>query len=220
MEKQRNSEFIQVSIITSIKPQKNLSAQADKKRVSIYFDGKFGFGLDLENYLRFGLKVGRELTEEEIEKIVNQAEFQKVYNKLLKFASLRPRSEKEYKFWLKRHKAHQSLHKELFNRLKRLGFLDDRKFAVWWIDQRTTFRPRSIKALRSELGFKGIGRQIIDELLSEMNVGEEKAAQKLVEKNKYKWEKLDEFNARRKMTEFLLRRGFKWEVIKKSLDEF
>ena len=78
---------------------------------------------------------------------------------------------------------------------------------------------RSI-GLRSELGFKGIGRQIIDELLSEMNVGEEKAAQKLVEKNKYKWEKLDEFNARRKMTEFLLRRGFKWEVIKKSLDEF
>ena len=40
------------------------------------------------------------------------------------------------------------------------------------------------------------------------------------ENNKYKWEKLDEFNARRKMTEFLLRRGFKWEVIKKSLDEF
>src|SRR3990170_1732991 len=122
-----------MSIITSIKPQKN------KKRINIYLDDKFGFGLDLENFVKLGLKVEQELSEEEIVKIVKKAEFQKVYDKILRFGSLRLRSEKEYRSWLKKHKVHKSLHEELFNRLARLDFLNDKKFASWWADQRIQF---------------------------------------------------------------------------------
>ena len=71
--------------ITSIKPQKN------GKRVNIYLDGEYGFGLDLENFVKLGLKVEQEFTDEEIEKIIKKAEFQKVYDKILRFGSLRPR---------------------------------------------------------------------------------------------------------------------------------
>ena len=52
--------------------------------------------------MKLGLKVEQELTEEEVEKIVKKAEFQKTLDKLLKFATLRPRSEKEIKDWLKK----------------------------------------------------------------------------------------------------------------------
>ena len=76
-------------IITSIKPQKN------NKRVNIYLDNEFGFGLDLENFVKFHLKVDQELTDEQITKIVKDAEFQKILDKLLRFAMLRPRSKKE-----------------------------------------------------------------------------------------------------------------------------
>ena len=38
-------------IITAIKPQKN------KKRVNIHLERKFGFGIELENFVKFGLKV-------------------------------------------------------------------------------------------------------------------------------------------------------------------
>jgi len=106
-----------MAVITSIKPQKN------KKRVSLYLDGEFGFGLDLENFVKLGLKTGMRLKDEEIREIVKKAEFQKVLDKLLKFASLRPRSEKEFNLWLKKHKVHQSLHEDLFNRLKRLELI-------------------------------------------------------------------------------------------------
>ena len=71
-------------IITSIKPQKN------GKRVNIYLDEEFGFGLDLENFVKLGLKVEQKLSEDEVEEIVKKAEFQKVYDKILRFASLRP----------------------------------------------------------------------------------------------------------------------------------
>lgn len=198
-------------IITAIKPQKN------KKRVNVYLDGKFGFGIDLENLMKLALKVEQELTEKEIEEIVRKAEFQKTYDKLVRFATLRPRSEKEVNLWLRKHKVHKSLHKELFNKLKRLELLDDKKFAQWWIEQRTTFRPRGKRALFAELRQKGIDRDLIKEILDEVEIDEEKIARQLLEKKRYKWEKLPKFEAKKKMSEFLARKGFGWEIIKQAI---
>ncbi|KKQ98385.1 MAG: Regulatory protein RecX [Candidatus Woesebacteria bacterium GW2011_GWB1_39_12] len=197
--------------VTSIKPQKN------QKRVNIYLDDKFGFGLDLENFVKLGLKVGQELTEKQIEEIVKKAEFQKVYDKILRFGSLRPRSEKEYLTWLRKYKVHESLYKELFNRLKRLEFLDDKKFTVWWIGQRLQFKSKSKKELVQELRIKGIDKEIIDAVLAESKIDEVAMAKKLLKKRKYMWEKLSDFESRKKMSEFLLRKGFNWEVIREVI---
>lgn len=198
-----------MSVITQIKPQKS------KKRVNIFLDDKFAFGLDLENFVKLELKVEQELTDKEVKEIVKKAEFQKVYDKILRFATLRPRSKKEYEYWLKKHKVHNSLHNKLFNRLKRLDFLNDEKFAAWWVEQRTSFRPRSARALRLELRQKGIDRNIIDDVLANIKIDETKIAKELVERKKYKWEKLDGFEKRKKISAYLARKGFNWEVIKK-----
>jgi regulatory protein len=203
-----------MAVITKIKPQTN------KKRVNIYLDNKFGFGLDLESLVTLSLREGTELTEKEIEKIVRKAEFQKVYEKIVRFATLRPRSEKEVKDWLKKHKVYKSLHKELFNRLNRLDLLDDKKFAQWWIGQRTAFRPRGKRALSTELRQKGIDKELINEALDEIKIDEEKIARELLEKKKYKWGKLAKLEARKKMSGFLARKGFGWGIIKKVIDAF
>lgn len=201
-------------IVTAIKPQRS------KKRVNIHLDGKFGFGIDLENSVKLGLKVEQELSEEEIEKIIKKAEFQKAYDKIVRFASLRPRSEKEINDWLRKYKVHKSIHKELFNRLKRLDMLDDRKFAQWWVDQRLSFRPRGKRALFAELRQKGIDRDLIKEVLDETKVDEEKIAFNLLKKRSYRWKNLGKLEAKRKMSEFLARKGFNWEIIKQAIDAF
>jgi regulatory protein len=102
--------------------------------------------------------------------------------------------------------------------LKYLDFLDDRKFAVWWVEQRLAFRPKSKLSLKFELKGKGIDENLIKEVLFETKVDEVKLAKDLIEKKRYKWEKLDNFEARRKMSEFLARKGFNWEIIRKILD--
>lgn len=201
-------------LITKIKPQKN------KKRVNIYLDGKFGFGLDLENFMKLGLKVEQELSEGEIEKILKKAEFQKVSDKLLKFATLRPRSEKEINDWLRKHKVYKSLHKGLFNRLKRLELMDDEKFAKWWLGQRIQFKFKSKRELENELRIKGINNNIIEDVLSEVDIDEGKIAKELLEKKRYRWEKLPRIEAKKKMSEFLARKGFDWGVIKKVTNDF
>jgi SOS response regulatory protein OraA/RecX len=58
-----------------------------------------------------------------------------VWNKLLKFATLRPRSEKEIRDWLKRKKVSSADQKKYIKNLKKLEFLSDIKFANWWITQ-------------------------------------------------------------------------------------
>ena len=123
--------------ITAIKPQKS------KNRINIYLDGKFGFGLDLENFVKFGLKVEQELSEERIIEITKKAEFQKVFDRILFFASLRPRSEKEVNNWLKRKKVDESFNNTLLEKLTKLELLDDEKFAVWWVEQRLQFKSKS-----------------------------------------------------------------------------
>ena len=202
-------------IITAIKPQKN------KKRVNVYLDNKFGFGLDLEAFIKLELKFEQELTDEQVRKIVKEAEFRKVYDKLLRFSTLRPRSEKELKDWLKKHKVHLSIHENLFSRLKRLDLLNDNKFAKWWVEQRMEFSPRGKRALIAELRQKGINRDLIIQLVNEsISQGyEEKTARKLLQKKKYKWERLQKLEAKKKMSEFLARKGFGWEVIKNAIDD-
>jgi len=200
-------------LVTAIKPQKN------KKRVNIYLDGKFGFGIDLENFVMLGLKVERELSDKEVEEIVKKAQFQKTLDKLLRFATLRPRSEKEIKDWFKRRKVHESLHQELFNRLNRLDLIDDEKFAQWWVEQRMAFKPRGKRVLGQELRQKGVDKEIIEETLSGIKLDETKVAGELLKKKAYRWEKLPRLEARRKMAQFLGRKGFAWETIEKIIEK-
>ena len=202
-----------MATITAIKSQKN------QKRLNIYLDDKFGFGIDLENYMKLGLKVEQELTEEEVEKIVKKAECQKALDKLLRFVTLRPGSEKEIKDWFKRRKVHESLHKELFNRLNRLELTDDEKFAEWWVEQRQTFKPKSLRILNNELRIKGIKKETIKEVLGKTNVDEEKIARQLFEKKEYKWKNLPKREAKQKAYEYLARKGFDWEIVKKIVDQ-
>lgn len=201
-------------IVTSIKPQKS------KKRVNIYLDDKFGFGLDLENFVKLHLKVEQELSDEEVVKIIKKAEFQKTLDYLLKFAMLRPRSEKEITDWFRRKKVHESIQKDLFDRLKHFELLDDLKFAQWWVDQRMEYRSKSKRMLSNELKVKGIKDEIIKQILSETKIDEPKMIMGILEKKSYKWRNLPQREQKQKMTEYLLRNGYDWENVSTAIDEF
>lgn len=200
-----------MAIITAMKPQRN------GKRANVYLDGKFGFGLDLENLVRLGLKVDQELSEEEVVEIVKKAELQKTLDKLLRFATLRPRSEKEIKDWFKRKKVHPGLYEELFKRLKHLELVDDVKFAQWWVEQRQEFSPKSKKILNQELKMKGIGKEVIEDVLGKAGIDEEKMIKELLIKKAYKWRALPRRQAGQKKFQYLAGKGFGWEVIEKVL---
>ena len=201
-----------MSTVTSIKPQRN------GKRLNIYLDGEFSFGIDLENFVLTGLKVEQELSDKEIADIVKKAEFQKTLDKLLRFATLRPRSEKEIKDYFRRKKVHESLYLNLLKRLRQLSLLDDEKFAKWWVEQRQSFRPKPKRILNIELRTKGIKKEIIEKVLGETKIDEEKIARELLEKKAYKWHALPRRQAGQKMSQYLAGKGFGWDTISNAVD--
>ena len=199
--------------VTLLKPQKN------GKRVNVYLDGAFGFGIDLDNLVINHIKIGTVLTDEEVQKIIRKAEFQKTLDKLLRFATLRPRSEKEIDDYLKRKKVHESMWEDLFEKLKHFELLDDAKFAKWWVDQRLAFKKISGKVLKLELFKKGIDKEIIENVLEETPIDEEKMARELLERRAYKWDGLPEREAKQKKFQYLAGKGFNWEIVEKILSE-
>ncbi len=140
----------------------------------------------------------------------------KIYNRVLRFATLRPRSEKEIKFWFQRKKVPQDIQNDVFNRLKNAHFVDDTEFAKWWVDQRLTFRPKSKRALSIELSQKGVDREIISQALEA--VDDKAVASVLAKRRLMRLADYPPDVQRQKVSDFLARRGFSWETIREVVE--
>lgn len=136
-----------------------------------------------------------------------------VFEMLVRFATIRPRTGYEIKRWLKRKKIDEKQAETLFNRLKKTGLADDRAFANWWIEQRVTFRPKGRRAILFELIRKGVPRDLAKEVIetSKNLPSEEELARRVYEKKKHL--------PQEKIVGFLSRRGFSWRTIKSVVKE-
>ena len=92
-------------------------------------------------------------------------------------------------------------------RLTERSYLDDRRFAKLWIENRNVTKGTSLKKLKIELLQKGISDDIIEELLSQSDRNDADELRKIVQK---KWRK---YNSRQKFIAFLLRKGFNYSDI-------
>ena len=99
----------------------------------------------------------------------------------------------------------------LVARLVELEMLDDKAFARYWVEQRETFRPRSRRALSYELYQKGVKREIVDEIVDE--VDEDAAAYRAGQQKAHRWASLPKDRFRQDMNRFLQRRGFNYGII-------
>lgn len=106
-------------------------------------------------------------------------------------------------------------------RLKELGYLDDRKFALDWIKARSGAKCRSAWVLKRELRGKGIAPGLADEAVAEGLEGRDVfreacalARQRVLRAGSCAPEKL-----RAKLQSLLLRRGFDYEFVRRVIAE-
>jgi regulatory protein len=90
--------------------------------------------------------------------------------------------------------------------------LDDQAFSRAWVENRNTFRPRSKSALRMELRRKGISDELIQTTLEDQ-VDEEALALEAARKQARRYAALEWPDFRRKLGEFLARRGFSYTIL-------
>jgi regulatory protein len=129
----------------------------------------------------------------------------------LRYLSLRPRSEAELSFRLHRRGFDEGVIAQVLTQLKEQHLVDDVGFARFWVENRGAFSPRSYRLLKQELKGKGIAPDIITEVTAE--VDDEFEAYQAVRKKARLLRGMDYPQFRHKLTAFLRRRGFDYEVI-------
>lgn len=148
-------------------------------------------------------------------------QFQKYYDRALRFLAFRPRSEKEVRENLAEKKAPLEIVSEVIEKLKKQKFVDDLAFTKWWVEQRAAFRPRSPRIIEVELRRKGISKECIDDILhnKEIQELEDQGLRKLAEKKLARYKHLDKRQLYKQVGGFLARRGYDWGRIRRVIDE-
>ncbi len=152
-----------------------------------------------------------------------------VYEKLLqasiRFISYRPRSEKELRDFLSKKLARwkvagSGLITKVIERMRELDYVDDAKFTAWWVEQRQTFKPKGMRLITQELKAKGIDlRQFFRDRGQIDTLDEVEIAQRALKKKLALWMKLPSLERKKKLFDFLSRRGFSSDTIFRVIDE-
>lgn len=194
--------------------------QNNQARVNVYLDGVFAFGLNEVDAAH--LHQGQELAEVDIAALRVQDAVIQAVDKGIRLLTYRPRSIQEVRRHLLTKGIPATTAEAALQQLASAGYLDDRAFARYWIDQRTRFKPLGPRALRYELRQKGVEALIIDELLA-ASVDPAATAYQAAFAQARKLRGYSRQAFRTKLGAFLQRRGFAYstasDVIRQVMSE-
>ncbi len=122
-------------------------------RVNIHLDGEYAFGV--ARIVAAWLRVGLELDEKKIEQLQNEDAHERALQQALLFLSYRARSESEIRQNLVKHEIPETVIDLTLEKLRQDGLANDNEFAQAWVENRSTFRPRSRRMLAMELRQNG-----------------------------------------------------------------
>ncbi len=191
--------------ITALERQKR-----QEDRISVYLDGEFAFGLpDTE---AAHLRVGQVLSDEAIEALRAIDALSRAVDRAVRLLARRPYSVEEIRRYLASKDIAPGVIDAALARLEDLGYVDDRAFAQYWVENRERFRPRGARALCYELRQKGIADAIITQVLEGLDPAE--SAYAAAQDKARRLRGLDRRTFRTRLGDFLARRGFEYETIR------
>jgi regulatory protein len=192
------------------------SGRGREKRVNVFLDDRFAFSLGGEVATRGGLQVGQELSSNQVETLTQNDQFYRCLNVAHQYLGYRPRSEVEVRGRLKRRGFDGDCIEAVVTRLKEQGLVDDVAFAQFWKENRESFSPRSQWLTRLELRRMGVVSDIIDEVAAGVD-DSDSAYQAALHKTRHS--SLSDYQGfRRRLGDYLRRRGFDYEVIKHTVE--
>lgn len=203
--------------------------QKDPNRINVMVDGKYRFSLDISQVVSLGVKVGIDYSDAELAEIEGESQFGKLYARALEYCLMRPHSAREVRDYLWRKtretkyktrktgevKTREGVAPELadrvYDKLVEKQYIDDKKFARYWVENRNLTKGVSRRKLSSELAAKGVERTIVERLLVESSRTDDDELQKILAKKRVK------YSDEQKLMQYLARQGFSYDDIKRAL---
>jgi regulatory protein len=211
-----DSDASDARTITKLTTQKN-----DASRASVFLDGEFAFGVHQDLVLKHGLHNGATLSLEEERAVREEDAEMQAKAKAMRYVARRARTCQEVRRKL-REKDHPDYAIDVaVARLKELDYLDDAEYAREYVRSRFRSKGYGPVRLENELKERGVGRNEIEDAMLELDPGELRAAAR--EHAEKRWPRLageeDPRRRREKLTGYLRRRGFAYEMIRGVVEE-
>lgn len=209
----------------------NITLQAkNKDRVNVSVDGTYRFSLEVHQVTEFGIKIGNEYSEEEISLFEQESIFGKLYARSLEYVMMRPRSAKEVRdyLWRKtrttRYKSRggeikeragvsQQLSERVFDRLVEKNYIDDERFARFWVENRNMRKGASKRRLQNELRAKSVDQSIIDQVVATSSRTDDDEIEKVIAKKGRRYDEL-------KLVQYLVRQGYDYDLVRTKVNQF
>ena len=139
---------------------------------------------------------------------------------VFRYLKYRPRSEREIIEKLRGKDFSEEIIQQAVSYFKRIGSLNDAQFALGWTRSRLN-KPFGIRRIRMELKYKGVADDLITNAVDDatQDYEEHKTILKLAERRLRKYAHVDKQKARRRLYEYLARRGFNSGAIVKTLNQ-
>ena len=147
-------------IITGIEERK-------KSLTALYIDGEYAVSVDTMTFLSTGKKVGSEITDEELYDLIETSKYNRAKEKALYLIEYRSRTKRELYDKLIVLFG-ESATKRAIERLEELGLIDDEKYAREYAEVLLNKKGFSRQRAEFELMKKGIDKDVIEEILDEL----------------------------------------------------
>ena len=193
-----------------------------RSRVSVFLDGEFAFGLHQDVLLDAGIAQGDQLDERQIRAVLALEEVRRAKEKALRLLAVRARSKAELDLRLSQASLSPEAIAKVMADLERLGLVNDAEFAASFARHRQATKPVGERRLRQELRRKGVAEGDVEYALAQAfsEVSEVEYARRLASKRKHALDETEEERAKKRVTDYLLRRGFPWDAVSDLLTQW
>ena len=201
-----------MSVITKL-----TTAKSRDKKINIYLDGKYAFSLPTNVVAQAGLRKEQELTSNQVEELAATGRYRRCLNAAVSYIGYKPRSEYEVRQRLLQRRFERNDIDKTIDDLKDQGFIDDVSFARLWKENRQDCSPRSKWLTSTELRRKGINNDLVMQAVSDIDDNESAYRAALTRLRRIAPDDYQTF--RRRLGDFLKRRGFNYDVIQQTVDK-
>lgn len=192
-----------------------ITEQRKKYRYNIYIDDSFSLGIHEDVLVKYNLSLGMEVSDSFLQDVLMAEELSKTINYCLNRLSYRARSEKELRDSMRRKGYTEDNIEESIIYLKNHDYVNDLEFAKSFVNDKINLNKYGPERIKYDLMLKGVSRDIINEVLV-IDIDEQlEMARDIANKKISAYEKDNKRDIYRKMSSFLQRKGFTYNVISK-----
>lgn len=196
-----------------------ITAAEERKKgmTALYIDGEYAVSVDTVTFASCGKKTGSEISDEELYELIQTSNINRAKEKALYLIEYRARSRKEIEDKLLPLFGEDAAQAAI-DRLEELGLIDDESFAREYARQLFENKHFSEKRVSFELLKKGIDKDLIEEIVEEMEPDPVEQIEKII-LSKYS-RCLEDEKGRQRAINGLRAMGFNWQDIKCVIESY